>query len=777
MLTSNSEAPAPGEPVVASQPVGKRSGCMGTLMSGGCGCLAFVIGAALATAVFGTHLLSGWGERALEEILEGDLNAEVEVSGVSLSWVKPQKIESLTVLGEDGRQLAQASAELPSLMDLLGGPRQRPVVKVDILSLRSRVAKDGTDDLQRATQIGGRGMLEVLLRSLVEAAGDGSGWSDFDLSLTVKDWDVDDTGQGRGRVQVRDMEASVVCRPGHAAVEVKRALVSWSGQEEPVEVSAGVALTVEGAEVGEREVAVNRLHLSSGGAPLGVARSLGILTRTPRVEDRPRSDLDAWVHRQLVTHLIGELERGALVTAEVGPAPGGGEMVGRFEVDGEGMKLSLSVEWAGGQMVPGPRAQGDPLEIQLLGQRGRAARMIEGLLGERFSAEQADGALDWMVSSRSFSVPLQPLQLLDFKNGLEASMGGMRLEADARVVGPSTSSIRLSVPSESPAGLDLDHYLTSLAFEGAAGMTVSSFWRGRASRLATLKLQSPAAVVASGGPGGGSGQMKISGYDVPLAMLGGARALPPQLTALLPETLKAIRLEGMALPSPGWSDALQAGGKVTFDINAGPRTRLVGLLEGSVLSLPQAHLEVGADRAAGEALFKRLLPWFSAVGPQDGGDARLTVDVRNYSVDLRAPEFRDTGQMDIGVGAMQARLQPRLAGEHFDVGEEEWVEWGPEQVKLDLDEGIVRYRAAQIPLGADEEPIRISGFLDREDEVLSVTAVVPANVIVGGADAGILPARMTLTGPAAGLELAVDRSLITELLEALRGGVPTGAGQ
>jgi len=88
---------------------------------------------------------------------------------------------------------------------------------------------------------------------------------------------------------------------------------------------------------------------------------------------------------------------------------------------------------------------------------------------------------------------------------------------------------------------------------------------------------------------------------------------------------------------------------------------------------------------------------------------------------------------------------------------------------MELDDDIVRYRKAQIPLGDDEEPVPLSGFLDRGDNVLSIKAVVPANVVVGAEDAGILPVQLTLTGPAESLDLAVDRDVIAPLIEAIRG--------
>ena len=54
--------------------------------------------------------------------------------------------------------------------------------------------------------------------------------------------------------------------------------------------------------------------------------------------------------------------------------------------------------------------------------------------------------------------------------------------------------------------------------------------------------------------------------------------------------------------------------------------------------------------------------------------------------------------------------------------------------------------------------------------MLSIKAVVPANVVVGAEDAGILPAQLTLTGPPESLDLAVDRDVIAPLIEAIRGG-------
>ena len=150
----------------------------------------------MAIALFGAHLLSGWGARALEELLGTGLNATVEVSGVDLSWSQRQTIRSVTVVGLDGRQVAQASAEIPSLLDLLGMERANWNLQVDVLSLRSRVDEEGVDDLQRITQVGDQDLLETVLRAMAGRAAETSWSRGLTVDLSIKDWTVDDTASG-----------------------------------------------------------------------------------------------------------------------------------------------------------------------------------------------------------------------------------------------------------------------------------------------------------------------------------------------------------------------------------------------------------------------------------------------------------------------------------------------------------------------------------------------------------------------------------------------------
>lgn len=767
MSTSTAAAPRAEEPATESELTSRRSGCSGTLLSGGCGCLAFMSGAALAIALFGAHLLSGWGARALEELLASGLNATVEVSGVDLSWSRRQTVRSVTIVGPDGRQAVQASAELPSLLDLFGQGSPRWDVSVDVLSLRSRVDDNGVDDLQRIMQVGDQVMLETLLRSMARWADGSSVRRGLRIQLSVKDWTVDDTASGRGLINVRDLEAEIRCQREYAALSVGSALVSWPGRVGPAAASGALRLAPVVAYTDGPGVQVQSLTLSSDGVPLDVARSLGLVRRTPpSVRDASQTP-EAWLHGAALDCLMADLEAGATIDVAVGPDPAGQQTVGRFDVRGERLTLSLGVEWREGAMVPrsGSGSGASGLTVRVRGAPGGLAGLVEGALPDRFSAEELSEPLDWTLVSDSFAVPFEPRDLLNLRPALFAAMGEMQLDAFARVLAGAEARVRVQVPEESDLGLDLSHYLTSLAFDGERGSVLRSSWRDASSRNAVLELRMPPA----GDRSGSAGSMNAWAADLPSAMLGGERPLPPELSAFLPERLSFVGVEGLALPRLGdWAPAGPSG-PVQFSVRVGAGVDLGGAMRGSVLSLNRASVRARADEAVCEVLFGRLLPWFTAVRPQAGQEAVVEVEVDGYTVDLAASEFRETGKMTLAVGAMQARLQPGLAGSYFNVRETEWVEWGPEEVRMELDDDIVRYRKAQIPLGDDEEPVPLSGFLDRGDNVLSIKAVVPANVVVGAEDAGILPVQLTLTGPAESLDLAVDRDVIAPLIEAIRG--------
>lgn len=766
LSTSTATDPRPDEPAAGSELTRRRLGCSGTLLSSGCGCLAFMSGAALAIALFGAHLLSGWGARALEELLASGLNATVEVSGLDLSWSRRQTVQSVTVVGPDGQQVAQASAELPSLLDMLNGGDPTLDVSVDVLSLRSRVDEGGVDDLQRTMQIGEQGLLETALRSLARWGAGTSPLPDVRVSLSVKDWTVDDTASGRGLVRVRDSEATIVCRMEAAALILDRALVTWPGRAEPAEVSGAVHLGPAAPVADRSPVTVQRLALSSDGVPLDVARSMGLIRRTPPEKRGPSPTPEAWMHGQAVDFLMAELEAGAVIDVDVGPDPGGEQLLGRFEVSGPSMTLSLDVEWEGGLMVPRSSGSRAALDVLVRGAAGGVAGLLEGALPERLSVQELSGPRDWTLASRSFSVPFEPRDVLNLRSALVEAMGSMQLGAYARVAGGREAQVRLQAEVAPDLELSLAHFLTNIAFDGERGSTVTSSWRDGSSRIANLSLRTPSA----GGANASPGEMQVAAFDVPTVMLGGDRQLPREIQALLPERLSSIALEGLALPRFGDWEPTGTGEQVRLNVVAGGGNEFYGFVEGSILSLPFAHLETSPDAAISRTLFERLMPWFTAVRPQPGAAPKLELDVVEYTVDLAAAEFRETGQMTLAIGSMLARLQSGLAGSTFNVPQTEWVEWGPDKVRLELNDDIVRYRRAQIPLGEDEEPVQLSGFLDRGDNVLSIKAVVPANVVVGAEDAGILPAQLTLTGPADRLDLAVDRDVIAPLIDAIRGG-------
>jgi len=138
--------PTDGEAPASSLLLGNE-GCLGTFLSSGFGCLAFLLGSAAAIGLFGAHLLSGWGARAVEQVLSSRLDAEVRVDDVDLSWGKRQRIGSITVLGPDGSTVAQLSAEVPSLLALLDPDGRALHLSLDVASIRARVGEDGVDDV------------------------------------------------------------------------------------------------------------------------------------------------------------------------------------------------------------------------------------------------------------------------------------------------------------------------------------------------------------------------------------------------------------------------------------------------------------------------------------------------------------------------------------------------------------------------------------------------------------------------------------------------------
>ena len=171
--------PDPAAPPEAPGPSGRR-GCWGTVISGGFGCLAFLVGAALAIAVAAPQLLSGRAADVIEARLEARIAGDVEIGDLELHWRERQRARDVTIqtlaTEEDGKQrsLAEFSLRFPSLFDLLAGPSTEWDFKITDAKFTARVDADGTSDLGRCLgleKVDERGEIIALLGALAEVAG------------------------------------------------------------------------------------------------------------------------------------------------------------------------------------------------------------------------------------------------------------------------------------------------------------------------------------------------------------------------------------------------------------------------------------------------------------------------------------------------------------------------------------------------------------------------------------------------------------------------------
>ena len=777
-----------------------REGCISSFLSSGCGCLAFLGGAAVAIAIFGAHLLSGWAERAIDAALSSELDATVQVEGVGLSWSQRQTIESVTLLDPDGREVAEARVEAPSLLDLLRSDRKDLAFDVRVLSMATRVNSEGVGDLERIAGVGGDTMFEVVLRRMARAMDPATAGASLAIHVDLDEWRVDDAAVGGSGVQVRGLRAEVSLGAGAASVRLVRAEVDWGDPRGAVQVSGEVALT---RDLGIGPIELERLRVSSGGVPLDVARALGLVRRRAGADGPGLGPgVPAAVLSASLAAVNGELEAGALLDVDVERAPDGTSTMGAIRMSGPEVDVVLGVRWEGGRATGDPGAVGQPLRITVRPREGALSGALGGLFPARLRFEEQGAPPAWEVVGSSFSAPHRPLDLLGGEGPQVAALAGVRLKADVRQQGRLEVPVTISVAGNSAAdeaassdpaatgtaanrvggnGLGTEvgaeivaaHRLTSIDYDARSGGRASSYWRlgdAGGANLSVAQLEVPPVSMVGATPE--PLILDLAAAGVPPELLGGDAGLPDELLALLPERIPRLRLTGYRL-GPGSGVEVEPMG---VDLRMGNGDRVAGTVTGGELLLPRVQLEVPSTAAALEVVVRRFVPWCVSVSPLSGEP--LSVIASDYSVDLGAEAFEDSGKLRVRIPPVEVTLQALLVRSHFEVGPDPAVEWGPDEFTVNLDANVVRYQSVAIPLGERLDPIRVKGLFDRTQNTLSLEALAPTRALQGAENIeSAVPVRITLTGAPQNLGLFVDRSYVgrqLQQLEALRSRQPAG---
>ncbi|MGD2017841.1 MAG: hypothetical protein PVJ89_06990 [Planctomycetota bacterium] len=765
--------PTDGEAPASSLLLGNE-GCLGTFLSSGFGCLAFLLGSAAAIGLFGAHLLSGWGARAVEQVLSSRLDAEVRVDDVDLSWGKRQRIGSITVLGPDGSTVAQLSAEVPSLLALLDPDGRALHLSLDVASIRARVGEDGVDDVQRALRSGEGGLLEGALRAMargMEASGPAGLVS---AEIVVREWSVEDRASdgGRGDVVVRDLVARGEVRDGRAELRLDQADVDWGGPDGARRVSAGLGLRAaggDGAAAGAPgPVQLEWLRVVSGGLPLGRARSLGVLRRRPRPL-QPRDGVPARLQGVALQAVVDELEAGASVDVMLAPNAGAGSTDGLITIRGPRLDLSLGARWKDGRLVPEPVSRGEPLRVRFRpGPRSESAPgsasgspsapapasglevALGALLPERLAVMETSSA-EWVFTCRNFDLPHAPLMALGGAQGHLDALAAASFDFGLKTATGRECLLEVQDAADRESLLASGHQITNVKYDAAQGGVVDSDWRhlsGNANGNTELELELPP-IPAPGAPSEPV-RMRIEAFNLPTDLLGAGRGLPVELRSLLPPNFGKVELDGLTLR--GSRAGLSS--QVQFDAYSGRNARFFGFVEGTVLHLPMARFDLPVRPGTSDRFLQRLLPWFKEIRPAEG--ARVGVATIGYAVDLASKSFVDRGGISLSIAGMEGALQDRLARDYFEVEPDSFLPLDQTGVQLDLADGLVRYRNVLLPLGEEEEPIVLEGRLDRSDNALSLGGLVETRMLRGVDDVGFLPVRITLAGPPEDLSLFID---------------------
>src|SRR5690349_6091312 len=91
------------------------------------GCAAFGVGALIAVLLLLPTLCQGFVRSTAEKIFAQQFLGSLKIRDLSLSWRSPQKLTEAVVLDPEGREVVRATAELPSILDLLGSKSTRKV--------------------------------------------------------------------------------------------------------------------------------------------------------------------------------------------------------------------------------------------------------------------------------------------------------------------------------------------------------------------------------------------------------------------------------------------------------------------------------------------------------------------------------------------------------------------------------------------------------------------------------------------------------------------------
>ncbi|MEM6570443.1 MAG: hypothetical protein AAF957_18675 [Planctomycetota bacterium] len=783
--------PTPATPMVGpmggpgSEVLPRGRGCIGSVLSNGCGCLAFLVGSGLAVALFGAHLLSGWGARALERYIGQSIDGTVEVHGVELSWSRPQKASSILIRSPEGDQVVLASLRFPPLLDLIGEPRGERRFRIQIVDLKSRVRSDGTSDLGRTfrlTESTDETVTEALTARVASFLGgveDDIEDSSLKVEVFIDQASIDNSASVGSDVEIEDFKLVARVNRLGAQIMPSNCELRLDGEDEirTIEFDAQFGFGEDG------RLRLTRARLDADPIPRGVLETLGIAPRSgreaPPRDPRRRADVYDVVSSRAVSSLGEFAANGASIDARFGHEKDDGDPLLSLAMDSDVGKLRFDAVLRDDALVPMPQADGrSALLMTFTPPLGAPASILRALVPESIEVHDETPGMEWVVESRSFRLPVDPetLSLASGSDEREPSDARRlaswlrRAEAEISIHNHARESSRLRFEPANGGDprwdrLDWTHVLTELNLIGELGGTLQSSWRTvqAGNRLARLSMSLPGRELVPREVLGAQLDLQIPGMS--LALLEACAEIPEELRLLLPRRLERLDIRGVPVRRflrPEMPDRAVVG----VDVWTQPELRFVGTFERGEYSVPAARFDLEMTDVVCESLLLRVLPWMVEIEPLSPG-AEVTITLRDFAFRPGSNEFREEGEAVVEAPPLRVRLDPSLARRFKLEDPDGWIEWTPKPMELSLEPNVVRYRAVELPLGDDVEPSKVSGSYDREDRRLLLTGLVEArSLAVAPSDGdGLLPVPVNITGGPGRFSLAVDVDSLKGALE------------
>ena len=699
-------------------------GCAGTAVTGGCGCGAFLVGAVLAVALFAPQLMAGWGSRLLERQIGAQIQGDVSIDGMTLSWTEQQRADSITISDDAGNLVLQGGMRMPSLLELADpeGRDQEYVFYAQLL--KARIEADGSSNLGRTfgvTAEAGGAVAPALMRWAVDfftsarfQAAEGA----MTVRVELAEAEIDDTASGRGTVRLRDLGLRIVRSASGLRVRLDRGTIVVGDRSVPLSLSASFGPSAAG---GGSELL--RAEIDAAGLSSSTLKTLGVLPRA--AEDAARRD------PRLVRDVYDRAAP-AVVRAASAVLASADSIKVRFGVPREDPAAAaprLEVEIAG----PGGELEFDAdiarrdgvgsLELVPPPEGGRARLVLEapGLLAPAVEAaapagarvtvlEEAGAAARLTARLRSFALPLDlELIQLDARARRDGESAVDRLARSLRQGRGKLSlaggdAVRLEVgPGETEDGrLEARHALTSISFDGGSGAFLSR-WRHlgpglderAATRFSTIEGALPASTASESGE---PRTLRFDLHGVPLALLTQVFPLEERVSRLVGPRLKRLELDG--LDAGVLIGRAPVATSVDVELVTAADDRLAGTVSEEGFLVRLALFGMPLDEVLIEDVLKPLLPWVEAIRPltpETPGEVSFALQSVTFPASDQSGGLR--GRMLVDPPPLEVRLSESLLRDLRIEHDQRWVQWEPAGLDVVFDRTNRTYQAAELPLG------------------------------------------------------------------------------